>query len=153
MEPIDPSCVYKEICENIRETDRISFTLLSLVPTASGIGAGILTFLQYTSFFDALPRNTVHAILVVLALAGATISFGLYKWELRNIQKCSWLVKSAADLETEGVNCQFKGWSSENSAWGKTQAEKLIYRIAIALWLIPIFVVVAQIFPMCASNS
>jgi len=41
MTDIDQNAAYKEICENIRETDRISFKLLSLVPISSGVGAGV----------------------------------------------------------------------------------------------------------------
>ena len=138
MMDIDRTAAYKEICENIRETDRISFKLLSLVPLSSGVGAGVLTLLQKSALLENIPRPGLAVAMVLLSLIAASIVFGLYKWELRNIQKCNWLIGRAAALEKSGGISQYEGWENQETSWGKTRSEKLIYRIAIAVWFVPI---------------
>ena len=141
MIDIDRTAAYKEVCENIRETDRISFKLLSLVPLSSSLGAGILTLLQDSAMLEKIPHPVLTVIILLLSVTAAAIVFGLYKWELRNIQKCKWLIKRAAAMEREGWITQYKGWDKQESDWGKTRSEKLIYRVAIAVWLIPVVAV------------
>jgi hypothetical protein len=127
MSDLNSESVYKEICQNIRETDSISFKLLNLVPLGSTLGGGLLTILQKNSL---LP-------IVLLSLAGAIIVLGLYIWELRNLQKCNWLIARAADLEPQGA-VQYKGWDEQTKTWSKTLAESLIYIASMFIWLIPI---------------
>jgi hypothetical protein len=127
MSDLNSESVYKEICQNIRETDSISFKLLNLVPLGSTLGGGLLTILQKNSL---LP-------IVLLSLAGAIIVLGLYIWELRNLQKCNWLIARAADLEPQGA-VQYKGWDEQTKTWSKTLAESLIYSASMFIWLIPI---------------
>jgi hypothetical protein len=85
--------VYTELCSNIRATDETSFKLLSAVPFASGVGAGVLTILDKSNLL-----NSVYAVMG-LSLLGAVITLGLFRWELRNIQKCNWLIACAAKVE------------------------------------------------------
>ena len=147
--------IYKEICTNIRVTDEISFKLLGMVPLASGIGSGALTILRPSE-----PLGVYAAGLAVAGLSalGALITLGLLRWELRNIQKCNWLIARAAHLETEILgkgNLQFGGIAKPEDLaakemsevcvssffkipWGKTQAEKLVYFAAIGFWLLPL---------------
>ena len=87
---VDTLKLYSEIWTGIRETDSNSFKLLGLVPLASGSGSGVLV-----SLYDALGAVSV----VLLSLLGAVVTFGLYRWELRNIQMCSRLLKRAEWLE------------------------------------------------------
>ena len=107
--------IYDELCNNIRVSDDISFKLLGLVPLISGSGAAILT----------LKGITHQAAAATIAISGiaAAITFGLFKWELRNVQKCEWLIRCAAAVEekwfadlTSGSSPklirQFSGWSS-----------------------------------------
>ena len=138
MQDIDRTAAYQEICENIRETDRISFKLLSFVPLVSSVGAGTLTLLHDSTLLDEIPHPILAVAIILLSLTAASIVFGLFKWELRNIQKCDWLIDRAATLEKEGGISQYEGWENQTSAWGKTRSEKLIYRIAIVVWFIPI---------------
>ena len=96
------------------------------------------------------------------------LTFGLFRWELRNIETCSWLIKRAADLERSQFKLeqfgsekgQFagrekgpplypffgkrqKGKDNKPIPWlqhpiGKTEAEKIIYITAIGAWIIPV---------------
>jgi hypothetical protein len=137
MSALESESVYKEICQNIRETDDISFKLLNLVPLGSSLGGGVLTVLQKNTLLQPAPPPVTAAAIVLLSLAGAIIVFGLHKWELRNIQKCKWLIDRAADLETLG-SAQYKGWNEQKTKWGKTKAESVIYIASMLIWLIPI---------------
>ena len=70
----------------------------------------------------------------------AGITFGLYRWELRNIQTCSWLIKSAyaierAVMDSQGKAEMFRERPRPPQGIGKTEAEKLIYTVTILAWL------------------
>jgi hypothetical protein len=73
--------LYVEICTNIRETDDISFKLLGLVPLISG--AGVVVALLNS---DVLWSPAIYLI----SILGAGITFGLFRWELKNILICNW---------------------------------------------------------------
>ena len=137
MSDINAESVYKEICQNIRETDAISFKLLNLVPLGSTLAGGILALFQKSALLENGPSLVIGFAIVFLSLAGSVIVFGLYKWELRNIQKCNFLIDQAANMEETGQT-QFKGWNQQKAIWGKTRAEKLIYRTSMLIWLIPV---------------
>ena len=106
--------VYEEICTNIRTSDDISFKLLGFVPLISGSGAAILTLGQIWG-------DTSSIAVLLISIVASIVTFGLFKWELRNVQKCDWLIARAAELErsffyteTPGekrVISQFYGWS------------------------------------------
>jgi hypothetical protein len=151
--------LYKGICDNIRVTDETSFKLLGTVPIAAGIGSSALTILEKSK----LPSDTYTGLAVLgLSVFGALITYGLFRWELRNIQKCKWLISRAAMLERKLFShCinqpQFDGIASEKDLgasklnsislsstwkfpWGKTEAEKLIYWAAIGTWFVPMVV-------------
>jgi hypothetical protein len=153
--------IYEEICINIRVSDDISFKLLGLVPLLSGTGAAILTLSKIWTEISSLA-------IVLISLIAAFITFGLLKWEMRNVQKCEWLIKCAAELEETLFNPekpvnqqqtirQFAGWSNEEkpllfgkgnrqakeatghkNGVGKSEAERIIYWTSISAWLIPI---------------
>jgi hypothetical protein len=155
--------LYKEICQNIRVTDEISFKLLGTVPIASGVGSSALTLLEKSKLLTDI---YVGFAVLGLSILGALITFGLFQWELRNIQKCKWLIARAANLEQHLFphnipNPQFRGMASsedhsaselkeiklssfrteiQKSRWGKTQAERLIYWAAVGTWFVPIAV-------------
>ena len=139
MSDMTADSVYREICQNIRETDAISFKLLNLVPLGSTLGAGVLALFQKNTAIDS-PLVNASAI-VLMSVAGSVIVFGLYKWEMRNIQKCNWLIDRAAAMEDEGMLIQYEGWNSQETRWGKTRAEKLIYKTSMLIWLIPVVMV------------
>ncbi len=42
-ETADALAVYKELCQNIRATDDISFSILRAVPATAGVGSTVLT--------------------------------------------------------------------------------------------------------------
>jgi hypothetical protein len=121
----------------IRTTDDISFKLLGLVPLVSG--AGMLVVLREDSV-------ALSPSMFLISAFGAIVTFGLFRWELRNIQTCNWLVERAKAMEGRvlGDNGQgpfFGRWDappltpSSPGKWGKTEAEKLIYAATIVVWL------------------
>lgn len=156
-----PLDVYKDICNNIRVTDDISFKLLGIVPLASGAGSGALTVLDKSRMLEG------QSALVVAALSalGALITLGLFRWEMRNIQKCLWLIARAAVFERdilgrEGLH--FNGVARKehldaqtindiriasllSTPWGKTQAEKLVYMASIGVWLVPLVIAIRKL--------
>jgi hypothetical protein len=147
---------YKEICANIRNTAEISFKLLGIVPISAGVGAGALVLLEKSKLLEAY---TVLAV-ISLSLLGAAVTFGLCRWELRNIQRCVWLISRAANIEAQIMkrpNLQYDGMAKEehrtakgvdtiyldslfdwNWHWGKTRSEKLVYSAAVASWFVPL---------------
>ena len=123
---------YEEICTSIRTTDEISFKLLGLVPLLSG--AAIVTVSK--GDLDQAP------LLWLVSIFGAVVTFGLFRWELRNIQNCKWLACRAAEMERNefGVTSgQFSGRDEAPRLFGfrvgKTEAEKIIYIATILAWL------------------
>jgi hypothetical protein len=135
---------YAEICSSIRSTDDISFKLLGFVPLVSG--AAIVGLLAGDKTF-AWSLQTVF-----VAAFGAAVTYALYRWELRNIQTCNWLRDRAAEMERDefGVaSGQYYGRGEAPTVlgrrFGKTEAEKLLYRATIAAWfLLPVVALVAD---------
>ena len=129
--------LYAEVYSSIRETDQISFRLLSFVPLVSGSGAGLLTVLLNNNVFKPLP-------FILISVLGAIATFGFYRWELRNIQTCRRLYNRAVFLE-EAIG--FGDLAGRETAphllgrpIGKTEAEKIIYAASMIAWFIPILV-------------
>jgi len=165
---MDLMTLYQEICTNIRTSDDISFKLLGFVPILSGVGATILSRPELLRSAGA-PSHRLP--IIVASLVGATFTFGLFKWELRNVQKCDVLIHTAAALEQALLNPnhapplnprfgQYSAWKStlappllgmlpekKRHHWlrvGKTQAERIIYWASIAAWLVPIIVIITR---------
>ena len=163
IEPADQlSAIYRDLIENIRVTDDISFKLLGTVPLVSGIGSGGLSLLTMSG------HHLNDLAVLGLSLVGCAVTIGLFRWELRNIQRCTWFISRAAKIEQRMFPSheasQFNGFQPSKHLeakelsdikiasiwtrpWGKTQAEKLIYAVAIAAWLIPALVSIASLAP------
>lgn len=126
-----PDRCWQEICAHIRTTDDISFKLLGLVPLVSiaGIAASLL---------KAEPKFT--PLLALLSLFAATVTLALWIWERRNIQTCQWLRAQAAMLEEQVFGASTPGhffaFPTAPARQGKTEAEKLVYGLTIAAWLL-----------------
>ena len=130
LSPLSVEALFTEICTDIRETDSISFRLLGLVPLVSG--AALLTLM--------LSKQVPSEFVMLLGIFGAGITLGLFRWELRNIQTCSWLLRRAERLQTQSLGITAsdplcKGRPDPPQGIGKTAAEKLIYGVTIATWL------------------
>lgn len=89
--------IYAEICTNIRETDNASFKLLNLVPLVSGTALTGLVLRK---------EGLTPGLMQLLAMFAAAITLGLFRWELRNVQTCSWLIKSAYAIEQAALAAQ-----------------------------------------------
>src|SRR5258707_8061548 len=128
---LDAEKIYTELCTDIRETDNSSFRLLGLVPLVSGTALIGLMFQK-----DSVPPG----LILLLSMFAAAITFGLFRWELRNIQTCSWLIKSAyvierVALESHGMPELFRERPVAPQKIGKTEAEKFIYTVTLLTWL------------------
>ncbi len=86
---------YEEICTNIRALDENSFKLLSYVPLVSG-SAIVVVLLKGEAGLSWMT--------ILLSLVGAIVTFGLYRWEFRNIQICKWLQECADEMERNEFN-------------------------------------------------
>ena len=111
---------YDAICKEIERTDNISFQILGLVPLISA--AGILGLLAE----DKIARSPVIFLVSTFA---AAVTFGFFRWELRNIQTCNWLRCRATLVD---------GFKLPNAPgrWGKTEAECLVYSSTMLAWLV-----------------
>ena len=123
--------LYDQWCADIRATDEISFKLIGIVPLVSG--TGLLTIFLTNG---QLPPE----ILIALSLFAAAVTLGLFRWELRNIQTCAWLIYYVGELERtvldgEPVKKNLGDWPKPPQGIGKTEAEKFIYTVTIVTWL------------------
>lgn len=122
------SCpAYQQIYEQVRAKDDVSFKLLSLVPLISGAGISIL-----------VKTDLAWGLKCFVSLFGATVTFSIFRWELRNIQWCDWLLKQAKNIDHVGAPPQPKLRISrcKRVAVGKTEAETILYLAVILAWLV-----------------
>ena len=82
-------------------------------------------------------------VTIFVALLGAAVTFAIYRWEVRNIQICKWLIARGAELEEKELGLlegQFYKRVQEprllGQKMGKTEAERLLYTVIIAAWLL-----------------
>lgn len=138
---------YKQLLADIRITDDISFKLLGFVPLVSG--GGILASSVASLFVQT---DAWSPALIFVSVFAAIVTFGFYRWERRNIQRCSWLQERAAAIEREAFGLPAGAFAGRPPApevlgrpMGKTQAEALIYWTTIVAWLlVPVVVAVAH---------
>ena len=131
MADLDESKFYEQVMAMIRATDDISLKLIGLVPLVSG--AGLFSVL-FTS------NKLEPPIVVLISLFAASLTFGLFRWELRNIQRCIRLTKLSEDLEKQVVeNLQISVEHAHDQRMpdkiDKERAEKIIYAVVIFAWL------------------
>jgi hypothetical protein len=126
LEPSDDA-KYQQIYEQVRAKDDISFKLLSLVPLISGAGISIL-----------VKTNIDWGLKCFVSAFGATVTFSIFRWELRNIQWCDWLLERAQTIDevrmwpAPGLRIR-PGWQV---AFGKTESEVVLYNAVIVAWLL-----------------
>jgi hypothetical protein len=121
---------YTNLCNSIRFTDDVSFKLLGLVPLFSG--SGMLVAVAKSEWFWSPAIYAIGAF-------GALITLGLFRWELRNIQTCDWLISCGAAMEQTEDHLkagQFYRKPKPPMRVGKTRAEKLIYGVTTLIWLL-----------------
>jgi hypothetical protein len=86
------------------------------------------------------------------------MTYGLFRWEMRNVERCIWLIDRAADLERFALGCgdmprslQYLDWDQYSapakwrSPWGKRESEKCVYGCALAAWLVPAVVALGSL--------
>ena len=113
--------VYAETCNSIRATDDISFKLIGFIPLLSG---GILTFLGS----NKIDQSIGSPVVLSLALFAGSTTLALFRWELRNIHICTWLLFRAEQLEkTVAKNAELPQRPHPPSWFGKPEAAKSVY--------------------------
>jgi len=126
-----PDRRWQELCTHIRTTDDISFKLLGLVPLATIAGIAASQLKEQQKFTP---------LVALLSLFAAAVTVALWIWERRNIQTCKWLRERAAKLEeplcSPSMAGHFFAFPLEPGGQGKTKAEKLVYGLTIAAWLL-----------------
>ena len=155
----DLLAIYDNVRADIKATDETSFRLLAAVPIASTLISGSLSVIGAPEEGSAISA----IVLVGVSAAGVLITYGFFRWELRNIQKCNWLISRAARLEkaifADGPSAlHFWGIAKKHEveaeslkeivnaplslctirSWGKTEATKLIYAGALLVWVVPL---------------
>jgi hypothetical protein len=129
-----PDKIYQETRADIRATDEISFKLMGLVPLAA-VAAFLALFLEEKA-------KDHPKVVVALSLFSALITLGLFRWELRNIQICGWLLQRAEAMVEEVTKTKL---ARPKPPWGvgKTESEKAVYLVTIFAWLLMPVVVCA----------
>jgi hypothetical protein len=127
---LSPDAVYQQIHENIRTTDDISFKLMSLVPLITGAAISLLA-----------KSSIPWGVKCFISAFAAIVVFGIFRWELRNIQLCNWQRVRAEGMD----NAHLPGApelryvprkKTKTRSFGKTQAEITIYLAVILAWLL-----------------
>jgi hypothetical protein len=153
---------YAEICANIRALDGNSFRLLGFVPllSASAITAILLGHVRFSP------------AVILLSLVGGIVTFGLYRWECRNIQICKWLQERIDEIEQRefGIELaeqqfairlkqkeetpQFKNPEYNDMhkffsiSFTQRETETLIYWTIIIAWFaLPLILALERLFP------
>ena len=122
--PVSADRIYQEVCADIRATDEISFKLMGLVPLVTG--AAFLTFCVSDELSE-MPK-----LIIAVSVFAALITLALFRWELRNIQKCNSLLKRADEM----AKVDSRTMPPKPSGIGKTKAEAAVYSVTIVTWLL-----------------
>jgi hypothetical protein len=117
--------VYKELCNSYRAIDDFRTKLLGFLPLATG---GL--FLFFTNP-EKLPSLTLFA---PLGYFGATITLGLFCFEIYGIRKCTRLINVGKILEKDLGNLDGQFAKRLNSPLSEPFASGIIYPAVLAAW-------------------
>ena len=118
--------MYQQMYEQVRAKDDISFKLLSLVPLISGAGISIL-----------IKTDIAWGLKCFVSLFGAAVTFSIFRWELRNIGWCDWLLTQARQIDhaDRPPVPKLRISPRKRVGIGKTEAETILYLTVILAWL------------------
>lgn len=129
--PPSPDTLYTQLSQNLRASDEFSFKLLGLVPLSTLL-----------AFIGILLKEDLHwsPVFYGLGLLGAILIWGIFRWELRNIQRCLWYSEMLDKMEqvADSTIPAFKIYKKPQFLglpMGKTESEKVIYTVLIIAWL------------------
>ncbi len=119
--------IYEEVCRSHQGISDFRTKLLALLPTGS------LTAILFLGTESQLKNP-------VLGVFAACVTFGLFIYEVRGIQYCKALIKSAKSIESKlhAEDPALGAFSSKPSSFwffGNTEAALVIYPAVIAVWL------------------
>lgn len=119
--------VYQQLYEQLRAKDDVSFKLLSLVPLISGAGISILIKIDLT-----------WGLKCFVSSFGATVTFCIFRWELRSIRWRDWLLKRANEIENVVAPSapEIRISPQRRVAVGKTEAETILCLTVTLAWLV-----------------
>jgi hypothetical protein len=126
--------IYKEICGSHNAIADFRAKLLAALPLASGVGIFVLT--------DKKPTDGLQVkALLPIGLFGVVVVLGLFMYELRGIQDCTFLRKRAGAIEQQlklqVATTQFNK-RPDPEVWGfadEIGAGWIVYGAVIAAWL------------------
>ncbi len=124
--------IYEQVCNAHNSIADFRAKLLALLPIASG--TGIFLLLSDKMNPEAKPH------LVAIGTFGALITFGLFLYELRGIDRCRGLIQCGKALESRLLSRESTGrFTSEPKAVlkefvGITWASLVIYPTVIGTW-------------------
>jgi hypothetical protein len=161
---------YQEICNNYRAIDDLRMRLMGLFSIASGVGIAVLA--KGPGLFSGSDGQTESGgqlgyLFVPIGLFGFLVTFGLFLFELRGLQRCAALIKAGKDIEhTAGMEGSFLSTPDPISVFRlKPQNERehyasiaasargtarLIYPTVLAAW---VFVFVVKIFSVIVAGA
>jgi hypothetical protein len=135
---------YEEVCNSYNAISDFRGKLLGFLPFASG--AGLLLLALKPDFY-----KQPWWIFFAIGLFGFAVTFGLFSYELRGMQRCLFLIELGKDIEEKlRIDGQFKFRPPKSSSFiGASFAGCLIYPIVLAAWT---FVALVKICISLAKN-
>lgn len=123
--------LYGEVCRAHDGIARFRARLLALLPIASAAGVAFLVVGEN--------RDAAFPLLLPMGVFGVLITAGLFLYELRGIQRCNALIRSAKLLEREmagdlGSLGTFRARPESVGLAGATGAALVIYPSVIGAW-------------------
>jgi hypothetical protein len=118
--------IYSEVCRSYHAIVDFRAKLLALLPIATGAG-GLLILTR---------ADTVKQYLAPIGIFGAVVTFGLFVYELRGIQRCKALIETGREIEDE-LRISYGQFVSRPKARGLISAETagwIVYTTVFAAW-------------------
>jgi hypothetical protein len=113
---------YQEICNNYRAIDDLRMRLMGLFSIASGVGIAVLA-----------NSEQVWNLVVPIGLFGFLVTFGLFLFELRRIQRCAALIKAGEAIERRaGVRGSFLSTPDPVNVFSLEPQNEWVYHGSIA---------------------
>jgi len=119
--------VYQQLCNSYRAIDDFRAKLLGFLPLVSGTGI----FILMSNIADIK-----RAILFPVGIFGFIVTLGLFAFEIYGILKCTALIKTGKNLETNELETKVGQFTSRpGSLINEPFAAGTIYPAVLAAWM------------------